>query len=95
LKYKYIVYWELSDEGRALGSDGWTKYFKNQDEITKKHGFKLLARGSPFGVIESVVEIYESENYIDKLSEAYTEAGRSKYVSAARTVTVVPLAFER
>ncbi|MBM3292179.1 hypothetical protein FJY84_05830 [Candidatus Bathyarchaeota archaeon] len=91
MKYHYIVYWQINDAGNALTSDGWKEYLAKQDEVTKKHGFKLVMRGVPYGVIESIVEVYESEKTLDALRVAYSEAGRGKIVSAANTITVLPL----
>ncbi|MCW4019923.1 MAG: hypothetical protein NWF14_01650 [Candidatus Bathyarchaeota archaeon] len=91
MKYKYIVYCMLTPEGQKLSMDQWRKYFAKEDEIAKKHEIKVLFRGTVYGVIESYVSVYETEKPIDALSQVYQEAGRSQYVSAARTNTVVSL----
>ena len=95
MKYKYIVYCTLSDEGRAAGPDGWKKIFEKEDEVAGKHGVKVLTRGIPYGVSETWVSVYESEKYVDNLGSMHQETGRNKYVEAARTVTVVPFPWDR
>ena len=94
-KFKFIVYCYLNAEGQALDQEGWKKFFAKEDELAGKYGVSILFRGIPYGVLESVVTVYESDKYIDNLSNLINETGRAKYVEAARTVTVLPPAWER
>ena len=90
-KYKYICYCDVSPEGRKLGIEGWYKeVFNKEDELAEKYGVKILFRGTPYGVSESYVTVYESDKPIDNLSKLISATGRSKYVESARTITVTP-----
>lgn len=90
-KYKYLCFCELTPEGQNQTRDQWKEYFDKEDEIAKKHGIDVLFRGAAYGVLESVLSVYETEKPIDALSQVYQEAGRGQYVAAARTLTIVPL----
>ena len=87
-KFKYIVYLYPNAQGQALGSEGWDKLFAKEDELAEKYGITILFRGTPYGVSESFVTVYESDKYIDNLSSFNMETGRNQYIAAARTVTV-------
>ena len=93
-KYKYICYCDLSPEGSALGPDGWKKYFAKEDKLTKERGIDVLIRGTPFGVSESYVTVYETDKYIDELIYTIRDAGRGQYVASARTITVAPFSWD-
>jgi hypothetical protein len=92
-KYKYIVFCDLAPEGRTLGEQGWQKFFKNEDELAKKHGVEVILRGTPCGVSESYVTIYSTDKPIDGLMKLINESERGKYVQAARTITVTPFVW--
>ena len=92
-KYKYICYCAVSPEGRALGSEDWMKYFAKEDELAKKHGVTVLFRGTPYGVSESYVTVYETDKPVDGLAKLITESERGKYVESARTITVTPFVW--
>ena len=87
-KFKYIVYLNPNAQGQALGSEGWDKIFAKEDELAEKYGITVLFRGTPYGVSESFVTVYESDKYIDNLSSLNRETGRNQHIAAARTVTV-------
>ena len=87
-KFKYIVYLYPNAQGQALGQEGWNKLFAKEDELAEKYGVSVLFRGTPYGVSESFVTVYESDKYIDNLSSLMVETGRNQYIEAARTVTV-------
>jgi hypothetical protein len=87
-KFKFIVYLHPNAQGQALGSEGWAKIFVKEDELAEKYGVSVLFRGTPYGVSESFVTVYESDKYIDNLSSLIAETGRNQYIAAARTVTV-------
>ena len=87
-KFKYIVYLYPNAQGQALGSEGWDKLFAKEDKLAEKYGISILFRGTPFGLSESFVTVYESDKYIDNLSSLVRETGRNQYIAAARTVTV-------
>ena len=87
-KFKYIVYLYPNAQGQALGQEGWNKLFAKEDELAEKHGVSVLFRGTPYGVSESFVTVYESDKYIDNLSSLHGETGRNQYLEAARTVIV-------
>lgn len=89
-KFKFIVYLHPNAQGQALGSEGWNKIFAKEDELAEKYGVSVLFRGSPYGVSESLVTVYESDKYIDNLASFIGETGRGRYIAAARTVTVLP-----
>jgi len=94
-KYTYICYCSVSPEGNAASADEWKEFFAKEDELAEKHGVEIAIRGTPFGVSESYVTVYKTDKYIDDLTAMIQEAGRSKYVSSARTVTVTPLIFSQ
>ena len=87
-KFKYIVYLYPNAQGQALGQEGWNKLHAKEDELAEKYGVSVLFRGTPYGVSESFVTVYESDKYIDNLSLLMVETGRNQYIEAARTVTV-------
>ena len=87
-KFKFIVYMSPNAQGQALGQEGWKEIFAKEDELAEKYGVSVIFRGTPFGVSESFVTVYESDKYIDNLSALNTETGRNKYIVGARTVTV-------
>ncbi len=87
-KFMYIVYLYPNAQGQALGSEGWDKIFAKEDELAEKYGITVLFRGTPYGVSESFVTVYESDKYIDNLALLMVETGRNQYIEAARTVTV-------
>ena len=87
-KFKYIVYLYPNAQGQALGQEGWNKLFAKEDKLAEKHGVSVLFRGTPYGVSESFVTVYESDKYIDNLSSLHGETGRNQYLEAARTVIV-------
>ena len=91
-KFKYICYWYISPEGRALGMDDWKKYFAKEEALAKKNGVSILFRGIPYGVSDSLVTVYESEKFIDNLQKVVLDPslGRSKYVEASNTIVVNP-----
>jgi len=92
-KYKYICYCDVSPEGRVLGSEGWKKVFAKEDELAKKHGVTVLFRGTPYGVSESYVTVYETDKPVDGLAKLISESERGKYVVSARTITVTPFVW--
>ena len=92
-KYRYICYCDLSSEGLALSPEKWKEFFSKEDKLAEKHGVKIAFRGTPFGVSEDYVTVYETDKYIDDLTKMIIETGRGRYVEAARTVTVTPLIF--
>jgi hypothetical protein len=94
VKYRYIVLMDLTAEGNALDEKGWKAYFAREDEVAKKYGVKILFRGTPYGVSQGGIEVYETEKYLDQLYKMYIEIGRPKYVAAANTITVTPLPWE-
>ena len=87
-KFKFIVYISPNAQGQALGQEGWKELFAKEDELSEKYGISVLFRGTPFGVSESFVTVYESDKYIDNLSALHNETGRNKCITSARTVTV-------
>jgi hypothetical protein len=89
-KYKYLCYCELTPEGQKLDMDQWAKYFAKEDRIAKEQGIEVLFRGASYGVIESVLSVYETEKPIEVLAAVFQEAERDQYVSASRTITIVP-----
>ena len=92
-KYRYICYCDMSPEGNAATTEEWKKLFAKEDKLAEEHGIKIAFRGTPFGVSESYVTVYETDKYIDELIAMIQKTDRSKYVNAARTVTVTPMAF--
>ncbi len=62
--------------------------FRKEDELAEKYEISVLFRGTPYGVSESFVTVYESDKYIDNYSSLMAETGRNQYIEAARTVTV-------
>jgi len=88
-KFKFIVYIDPNEKGQALDQEGWNKIFAKEDKLAKQYGVNVLFRGTPYGVSESWVTVYESDKYIDNLASLIQETGRNQYIAAARTVTVV------
>lgn len=91
MKHVFISYIQVSTEWAKATMDERKNFFTKIKESAKEHGFNLLFLGNPWGVIESIAVIFESENCLEKYVEwrrAFGQLGLPAYIQASRTITI-------
>jgi hypothetical protein len=61
-QYVYLSFTKLTEKGSAKNREYWEKtWFPKHEEVCAKHGVKILKWGIPFGTVEELLYIYETD----------------------------------
>ena len=61
-QYAYLSFVKMTEEGVAKNREYWEKtWFPKHDEICEEYDVKLLKWGIPFGTVEEMLFIYETD----------------------------------
>lgn len=76
-KYLYISYIKWTAKVAEKGNEYYMKeWMPNHDKLAKEIGLKLTHRGTPFGVPEDSVWIYEGDTSLEDYSNFRGAVGR-------------------
>jgi len=86
-KYGYICYFVFTHE-LITSLDQQRTWNANFKELAKKHGFKLVFLGSPWGVDYHGVAVLESDKMLDEWEAFITEVLQTGKVVSTTTTLV-------
>jgi len=98
MKHLFISHMAVSDAYGKATAEERKKFFALMKESAKEYGINLLFWGTPWGVIESLTVVYESDKSLDNYAAWRGAWGRKlaserlqPYGVASNTVTVTAM----
>jgi len=92
-KYVYLCFVKLTERGLEKGLDYFSEtWMPKHVELCKEHDIKLLAAGSPFGTVEDVVFVYETDRPLAEFFEfrmKLANLGEKGLIAHTKTITVL------
>ena len=91
-KNLYLSFWRLLPEAREKSDEYWKEnWWPKHDELCKKYGLKLVYVGSPYGVPESNIFVYEGSCDTEKYFDFRLETNATERAIDYSNTTIVQL----